>query len=127
MNNANYNLLLVDDNPVNVELLGELLSQQGYVVSSSLSGFGAMEMARTVRPDLIILDIAMPAIDGFEVFAMLRSDSETQDIPVIFVTSLNDGDDMARAMSMGAADYITKPFRADDVLERIANVLKNRG
>lgn len=127
MNNANYNLLLVDDNPVNVELLGELLSQQGYVVSSSLSGFGAMEMARTVRPDLIILDIAMPAIDGFEVFAMLRNDADTQDIPVIFVTSLNDGDDMARAMSMGAADYITKPFRAEIVLERIANVLNNRG
>lgn len=127
MDNTNYTLLLVDDNSLNVELLGEILSQQGYVVGCAYSGYGALEMARTLRPDLIILDIAMPAIDGFEVFSILKSDPDTQDIPVVFVTSLNDGDDMARAMSMGAADYIVKPFNAAIILERIAAHLKNRG
>lgn len=123
MNNKNYRLLLVDDNPVNVELLGEILSQNGYSVSSSLNGFEALEMARSSKPDLVILDIAMPAIDGFEVFDIMRSDPATKDIPVVFVTSLNDSVDMVRAMGMGASDYITKPYNVENILERLGAVL----
>lgn len=124
MNYENYNLLLVDDNPVNVELLGEILSQKGFGVRTALNGFLAVDMARQSAPDLILLDIAMPAIDGFQVFEMLKMDPVTKDVPVIFVTSLNDGDDMQRALDMGAVDYITKPFNVETVIEQVASHLK---
>lgn len=126
MEYSNYNLLLVDDNPVNVELLGEILTQKGFRISSALSGFTAIEKAREDSPDLIILDIAMPAIDGFEVFQILRNDPSTENIPVIFVTSLSDTEDIERAMGMGAADYITKPFSVENTIERICAHLKPR-
>lgn len=124
MNYDNYTLLLVDDNPVNVELLGEILSQKGFRVSTAFNGFSAIDIAKETLPDLILLDIAMPAIDGFQVFDMLRKDSATKDIPVMFVTSLNDGDDMQRALDMGAVDYITKPFSADSLIEQVVSHLK---
>lgn len=119
-------ILLVDDNPVNVELLEEVLVANGYGVVTALSGAEAIEKAKTHKPDLVVLDIAMPDMDGFEVMGILSSDDSTRDIPVIFVTALNDSEDMMRGLSMGAVDYITKPFVVQEALSRITACLKNR-
>ncbi|MCQ2250485.1 MAG: response regulator [Bacteroidales bacterium] len=115
--------MLVDDNPVNVELLGEILARPDTQVLTAYNAFPALDIARAERPNLIVLDVAMPAIDGFELFKMLRNSSETADIPVIFVTSLNDLDAQERAMEMGAADYITKPFSSEYVVGRVEQIL----
>ncbi len=127
MEYGNYKILLVDDNPVNVELLGEILSLPGFNVLQAFNAFAALDIARAEHPDLIVLDIAMPAVDGFELFQMIKDDSETAHIPVVFVTSLNDSEDMERAMKMGAVDYITKPFNSEYVVDRVVDILKNRG
>jgi len=127
MEYTNSKILLVDDNPVNVELLGEILSQHGFDVLTAYDAFTAIDIAKKQSPSLIMLDIAMPAIDGFQLFQLLKADFLTSGIPVVFVTSLNDGEDMERAMTMGAKDYITKPFNAEDVVDRVVAILKNRG
>lgn len=123
MEHTKYKILLVDDNPVNVELLGEILARPDTKVLTAYNAFLALDIARAERPNLIVLDVAMPAIDGFELFKMLRNSSETADIPVIFVTSLNDLDAQERAMEMGAADYITKPFSSEYVVGRVEQIL----
>lgn len=129
MNNKKDKILLVDDNPANLELLDSILFEQGYVVLIAKNGKQAINLAKTKSPDLILLDVAMPDMDGFEVFRELKSMPETSDILVIFVSALNEPDDVVRGLSMGAADYITKPFNPDELVPRISNflTLKSRG
>jgi putative two-component system response regulator len=112
-------VLIVDDNPQNLVVLGELLTSQ-YQVRAANSGARALQVARQQPlPDLILLDVMMPDIDGFEVLTQLRADELTRDIPVIFVTAMGDFEDENRGLSLGAVDYIAKPLRPALVLARV--------
>lgn len=101
-------LLIVDDEPVNLNVLRTLLSND-YELLFAKDGERALTLAQTERPDLILLDIMMPALSGYEVCAALKSEPATRGIPVIFITALSDADDEARGLELGAVDYITKP------------------
>ncbi|MBR4266980.1 MAG: hybrid sensor histidine kinase/response regulator [Bacteroidales bacterium] len=121
---ASYRILCVDDNPNNLELLNGILFDQGYVVFIAKNGKQCIDIAKEKKPDLILLDIAMPGMDGFEVLAELKSYPETSEIMVIFVTALTEDVDVVRGLSLGAVDYITKPFNQDELISRISNHLQ---
>ncbi|MCT7993736.1 PAS domain S-box protein [Laspinema olomoucense] len=120
------NLLVVDDTPENLRLLTQVLSQRGYVVRPVLEGRSAIAAAVVHPPDLILLDILMPQLDGYEVCQLLKGDPRTRDIPIIFLTALSDALDKVKAFSLGAVDYITKPFEVEEVIARIENQLRLR-
>ena len=119
-------ILVADDNPTNVLLLQRALSKHGYHVITADNGQAALELAREVKPDLILLDVMMPQHDGLEVCRLLTSEPETATIPIIFVTARVDSDEVVRALTMGGSDYITKPFILKEVLARIAVHLRLR-
>lgn len=123
---AQADILIVDDTPENLRLLSLMLSKRGYHVRKSLSGKAAIVSAQTVAPDLILLDIMMPEMDGYEVCQQLKSDSETAQIPVIFLSALNEAFDKVRAFQVGGTDFITKPFQLEEVLTRVQNQLAIR-
>lgn len=113
-------LLLVDDAPENLVLLSELLGDSGYHVRTAQSGSSALlEAGRVPQPELILLDVVMPEMDGYEVIIRLRSNPATHNIPVIFLTGLDDAEQIAHGLSLGAADYITKPIQPAVVLARV--------
>ncbi|HIE00786.1 MAG TPA: response regulator [Thiotrichaceae bacterium] len=112
-------LLVIDDTPDNLKLLLNYLSQQGFKVLVAQDGENGIEMAKLTRPDLILLDVMMPDMDGFEVCQFLKSKPEIKDIPIIFMTALIDTIDKLKGFELGAADYITKPFQNEEVLARI--------
>jgi len=117
-------ILIVDDVPENLEVLGELL-QPLYRVRAAQSGARALQVARSRPiPDLILLDVMMPGMDGYAVFAALRADPLTRDIPVIFVTALDGLQEEERGLEAGAVDYISKPIRPSIVLARVHNQLE---
>lgn len=118
-----YTLLLVDDNTNNLDVLSDLLLSKGYDVLVSIDGLSAIERARLTQPHLILLDIMMPGIDGFETCTRLKEDPETKDIPIIFMTALGDTQSKVKGFSSGAVDYITKPFESDEVLARVSTHL----
>ena len=120
----NANILIVDDNLSSLQLLANLLSEQGYKVRGILKGQKALSTARLAKPELILLDIKMPDMDGYEVCKQLKADEQTSHIPVIFISALNEALDKVKAFAMGGADYITKPFQVEEVLARIENQLK---
>lgn len=121
---AHHTILIVDDVPENLTVLGELL-QPYYRVRVANSGVRALRVARsTPKPDLILLDVMMPDMDGYAVLAELRRDVLTQDIPVIFVTAMDATDDEVRGLELGAADYITKPVRPAVVIARTQTQLE---
>ncbi|MBD2091180.1 hybrid sensor histidine kinase/response regulator [Microcoleus sp. FACHB-1515] len=120
------NILIVDDTPNNLRLLSSMLTQQGYEVRSAISGAVALMAVRTVHPDLILLDISMPKMGGYEVCEQLKADPQTQDIPVIFLSALSEAIDKVRAFQVGGVDYITKPFQVEEVLARVENQLTLR-
>jgi diguanylate cyclase (GGDEF)-like protein len=124
--NSEATILVVDDNQLNVVLLDRLLTNEGYRVISAYLGEDALDKARNKNPDLILLDIEMPHMDGYEVCRRLKEDCLLQDIPVIFISALSETDDKVRALSAGGVDYVTKPFKAEEVLARIAIHLKIR-
>lgn len=119
-------ILLVDDQPENLRVLSTTLSKQGYDIRSTVSGAMALTAAKTALPDLILLDIMMPGMDGYAVCRELKSMVETSDIPVIFVSAIDDTFDKVKAFQVGGADYITKPFRIEEVAARIANQMQIR-
>lgn len=121
---ATTDILIVDDTPQNLRLLASILDSVGYHPRKVLSGELALSSIQVQKPDLVLLDIMMPGIDGFEVCQRLKSNAETQDIPIIFLSALSDGSDKARAFTMGGADYITKPFQVEEVLARIQNQIE---
>ena len=113
------NILIVDDTPANLQLLAQLLNEQGYHVRPAPSGSLALKSAQRQPPDLILLDIMMPGMDGYEVCRQLKADDRTKEIPVIFLSALSETLNKTRAFSAGAVDYITKPFQAEEVLARV--------
>ncbi|MDC0835058.1 EAL domain-containing protein [Geitlerinema sp. CS-897] len=119
-----YEILIVDDTPDNLRLLSSMLSKQGYRVRKALNGKLALASAQTAPPDLILLDIMMPDLDGYALCKTLKADERTRDVPAIFLSALNDPFDKVKAFSLGAADYITKPFQLEEVLVRVQNQLK---
>ncbi len=114
-------VLIVDDVPDNLNLLNYLLSQEGYTVRVAPSGTLALRSVEANLPDLILLDIRMPDMDGFEVCRVLKNDERTRDIPVIFLTALNSSEDEGRGLALGAVDYITKPFNPQLAMARVRN------
>ncbi|MFB2938133.1 diguanylate cyclase domain-containing protein [Aerosakkonemataceae cyanobacterium BLCC-F154] len=119
-------ILVVDDKPDNLRLLSTMLTEQGYKVRKVISGELALKACQIMPPDLILLDINMPNMSGYIVCQKLKSCSETQDIPVIFISALDDVVDKVEAFSRGGADYITKPFEIQEVLARVKNQLTIR-
>jgi serine phosphatase RsbU (regulator of sigma subunit) len=113
-------ILVVDDTPANIKILADLL-RKDYLLSVATSGADALEIAGSEdRPDLVLLDVMMPEMDGYEVCSRLKSDPRTQDVPVIFVTAMSEVDDETKGFSLGAVDYITKPIRPPIVQARVA-------
>jgi phosphoserine phosphatase RsbU/P len=120
------NIFIVDDTVNNLRLLSQMLSQQGYRVRAVTSGVRALESIKIAAPDLILLDIRMPHIDGFEVCRQLKADTQTRDIPIIFISALDDLQDKVKAFTFGGVDYITKPFQLEEVLARVSTHLSLR-
>ncbi len=116
-------ILLVDDNPQNLRLLRTMLKEYGYKVRATLSGGLALKAIEIVKPDLILLDINLPDMKGYEVCEKLKADPTTADIPVIFVSALDEVLDKVTAFEVGGVDYITKPFEVHEVIVRIRNQL----
>ncbi|MEL6854044.1 MAG: response regulator [Cyanobacteria bacterium J06607_13] len=117
-------VLLVDDQPQNLRLLSELLEEQGYDVQQAISGQVALQAISHNRPDLILLDIYMPDMDGYSVCQQIRANPTTEDIPIIFISALDEVWDKVKAFSAGGNDYITKPFKVVEVLARVENQLR---
>ncbi|MBF0234555.1 MAG: response regulator [Desulfamplus sp.] len=139
MNNSQKNILLVDDVPINIQLLGAMLRTEGYAISFAGNGKKAIELAKKYDFDLILMDIMMPGMDGFEVFEVLKQNAEEKQqyedsddsgklscnsVPVIFLTAKTDNESILKAFSLGAVDYICKPFRASEVLARVRTQLE---
>jgi two-component system, sensor histidine kinase and response regulator len=117
-------VLIVDDIPSNLNFLSEVLHLEGIGVILATSGKDAIEIARYKHPDLILLDIAMPMMDGYEVCAALKADPATQDIPVIYLTARTEPEDILRGFETGAVDYILKPFNATELIARVKTHLE---
>jgi diguanylate cyclase (GGDEF)-like protein len=124
--NYSGDILIVDDMPNNLRFLSTTLAEQGYKVRSVTEGLMALTVAQAAKPDLILLDIMMPNIDGYEVCQRLKANEQTCDIPVIFLSALDEVLDKVKAFSVGGVDYITKPFQLEEVLARIQTHLSLR-
>ena len=111
-------ILIVDDTPANLRLLSQMLRSQGYTVRAVTSGARAIDSVHASMPNLILLDIRMPDMDGYEVCEELKAFERTRDIPIIFISALNEIEDKVKAFKVGGVDYITKPFQLDEVLAR---------
>lgn len=120
-------ILLVDDVPANLGALGEFLGAAGAKLFVAQSGAAALARLETMRPDLILLDVTMPDMDGFEVCRRLRSGPAGADVPVLFITALGETADKLAGFAAGGADYITKPFQAPEVIARVTAHLRLRG
>ena len=119
-------ILIVDDTPANLRLLSQMLAEHGHSVRAVTSGGRALASAQLSRPDLILLDIKMPEMDGYEVCERLKADGQTRDVPVIFISALDELQDKVRAFAVGGVDYITKPFQVEEVLARVETHLALR-
>ncbi|NEO84126.1 MAG: response regulator [Spirulina sp. SIO3F2] len=119
-------ILIVDDNPTNLAVLSEAIAPAGWEVLVAIDGASSIEQAAYANPDLILLDVMMPQLDGFETCSRLKQNPKTEDIPVIFMTALNDANEKVKGLSLGAVDYITKPFNKEEVIARVKIHLKLR-
>jgi two-component system NtrC family sensor kinase len=117
-------ILVVDDTQANLRVLFDLLNREGFRVSCATGGQTALERLESFLPDLILLDVMMPGIDGFEICRRIKANPDTQDIPIIFMTALSDSVDKVKGLTLGAVDYITKPIHHEEVLARIQLHLK---
>ncbi len=115
------NILIVDDTPENLQVLSITLSEHGYIVRGVVKGTMAIKVAHSAPPDVILLDIRMPEMDGYEVCEQLKASSATRDIPVVFISALDEIFDKVKAFKVGGVDYITKPFQVEEVLARVEN------
>ena len=112
-------ILVVDDIKKNIQLLGSVLDKEGYAVSYATNGAKALEMTAVEDFDLILLDVMMPEMDGFEVCRQLKQNRRTRDIPVLFLTAKSERDDIVRGLCEGAVDYLTKPFNTAELVARV--------
>ena len=118
-----HSILIIDDEKANLITLKHMLGSE-YKLYAAKTGFEGIALAKKHRPDLILLDIMMPVMNGYEVFTTLKNSKSTENIPVIFVSGLTDEDNVEKGMAMGVADYITKPFKSYIVKLRVENQLK---
>lgn len=119
MESSNAHILIVDDIGENLQVLGNILSKEGFETSFALSGKQALSVVEDTLPDLILLDISMPGMDGFEVCRILKKEERTKSIPIIFLTAKTEIDNMVHGFSLGADDYVTKPFNTLELLARV--------
>jgi formate hydrogenlyase transcriptional activator len=112
-------VLIVDDTPANLNVLFDLLTGHGFEISVAEDGESALQQVDYVRPDLILLDVLMPTMDGFTTCQRLKERPDTREIPIIFMSALTDTVDKVKGFALGAVDYITKPFQQEEVLARI--------
>ena len=112
-------ILIVDDNEHNIQVLGNIIEESGYDVAVSMSGPDALQFVHDEKPDLVLLDVMMPQMDGYEVCTRLKADESTRDIPVIFLSAKRETDDLIRGFDVGGIDYITKPFQGAELLVRV--------
>ena len=124
--NTSKTIIVVDDTRENLKLLTGMLSEQGYRVRIVPNGERALVSVQRERPDLILLDILMPGMDGFQVCRALKADERLRDIPVIFVSALDEVFDKVTAFSIGGVDYIQKPFQVEEVMARVRTQLSLR-
>ena len=127
MNQSNHNkplVLIVDDAAKNLQVLGTILKEEPVDIAAAMSGKQALAVIEKTRPDLILLDVMMPELDGFATIRQLKSDPETAEIPVIFLTARTETDDIVEGLQLGAVDYITKPFNGTELLTRVRNHLE---
>jgi adenylate cyclase len=117
-------VLVVDDDPKNIKLLADLLTFKGYSVITADSGAGALERVASERPDLVLLDVLMPGMSGYEVCRALRADAATQVLPVVLVTSLDHHEERVRGLEVGADDFLTKPIHPPELLARVRSLLR---
>jgi two-component system, NtrC family, sensor kinase len=118
-NSYKGNILIVDDTPANLRLLVDILTENGYKARPVPNGKLALTAARNMPPDLILLDIMMPDMDGYEVCCHLKEDKLNRDVPIVFISAVNDVFDKVKAFAMGGVDFITKPFQVEEVLVRV--------
>lgn len=123
---AKSRILIADDNPQNVELLEVYLSEVDCTTAVAVDGHDTLEKVRTFTPDLILLDIMMPKLSGFEVCHKLKSDPATKNIMILMVTALNEQWDIERAVDAGTDDFLSKPVNKLELLKRVENMLKIR-
>ena len=116
---ADCRVLIVDDAPANIASLSAVLRGQGYQISVATDGRKALDVLARIRPDLILLDVMMPEMDGFETCAHIKSVAAWRDIPIIFLTGKSDTGDIVRGFELGAVDYVAKPFHAHELLARV--------
>lgn len=117
-------ILVADDEPVNLALIKRRLEWERYRVETAEDGGQAVEAARRVLPDLIILDVMMPVLDGLGACRLLKEDPATRDIPVIFLSALDDTDTKVRGLALGANDYVSKPFRVEELMARVSVAIR---
>lgn len=120
------NILIIDDNPVNLQSLFIYLEKAGFKVLYESDGEAGIEAVKRFKPHIILLDVMMPGIDGFETCRRLKADDATRNIPVIFMTALTETVDEVKGLEVGAVDYITKPLSIETVLARVTTHLTNR-
>lgn len=118
-------VLVVDDMPANLDVIYKSLRTEGYQVLVATDGETGLKVAEQEKPDLVLLDVMLPGLDGFEVCEKMKADAGMQDIPVIFITAQYDMPDVAKAYQMGAADYVRKPFLKEEIMVRIRTQLEN--
>lgn len=123
INPAEYKILVVDDVQSNVLLLKALLGREGFGIVYAMNGTEALEKVKSEHPDLILLDVMMPDMDGFEVAGRLKVEPEQAEIPIIFLTALNDSASVVKGFQLGANDFISKPFRREELLIRVEHQL----
>jgi len=123
MNNQDFNILIVDDNSKNLQLLGKILQEQHYRIAVAKGGLAAIDIATRINPHLILLDIMMPEMDGYEVCEKLKTYKQFKDTPVIFITAKTELTDLVKAFQVGGVDYITKPFKKEELLVRVETQL----
>ncbi len=117
--NAGY-VLVVDDNPANVQMLGSILKNENYKVAVALSGAEALQFLAREKVEIILLDVMMPEMDGYEICSILKKDEQLKKIPVIFLTAKSEHEDIIKGFKAGAVDYITKPFNSEELLARVS-------
>jgi len=122
-NSNGSRILIVEDAPVNIQALTGVLREKGYQISVATNGRQALDVLARVRPDLILLDVMMPEVDGFETCARIKATEEWRDIPIIFLTAKTETGDIVRGFELGAVDYVAKPFHAHELLARVGTHL----
>lgn len=117
-------IMIVDDVPENIQILGKILRGEGYKIAPATNGKRALEMIPKVKPDLVLMDVMMPVMDGFEACRRMKESAEMKDIPVIFLSAKGESEDVIQGFRLGGADYIQKPFNSEELLIRVHNHLE---